>query len=50
LRAAAGAWPTVRAIGIIEEIDRALADLGGNLNKGLLAMTFFTRFQELAHA
>ncbi len=50
LRAAAGSWPAARAIGVIEEIDRALADLGGNLNKGLLAMTFFTRFQELAHA
>jgi DNA polymerase-3 subunit delta' len=50
LRTAAGSWPAARAIGVIEQIDRALADLGGNLNKGLLAMTFFTRFQELAHA
>jgi DNA polymerase-3 subunit delta' len=49
LRAAAGAWPAGRVVAVIEEIDRALSDLRGNLNKGLLAMTFFARVTELAH-
>ncbi len=49
LRAAAGTWTAARAAGVIEEIDGALADLRGNLNKGLLAMTFFSHFQELTH-
>jgi DNA polymerase-3 subunit delta' len=49
LRAAAASWTGPRAVGLVEEIDRALVDLRGNLNKGLLAMTFFSNFTELAH-
>ncbi len=49
LRAAAASWAGPQAVGVIEEIDRALADLGGNLNKGLLALTFFSNFTELTH-
>jgi len=49
LRAAAETWTAARAAGVIEEIDGTLADLRGNLNKGLLAMTFFSRFTELTH-
>lgn len=50
LRTAAAAWSVPRTVGVIEEIDRALADLRGNLNKGLLALTFFASFTELTHA
>jgi DNA polymerase-3 subunit delta' len=49
LRAAAASWTGPRAVGVIEEIDRTLAGLRGNLNKGLLALTFFSNFTELAH-
>jgi DNA polymerase III subunit delta' len=49
LRAAAESWAGPQAVGVIEEIDRALADLRGNLNKGLLALAFFSNFTELAH-
>jgi DNA polymerase-3 subunit delta' len=49
LRGAAGSWAAPQVVGVIEEIDRVLADLRGNLNKGLLAMTFFSNFTELTH-
>ena len=49
LRAASASWTGPQAVGVVEELDRALADLRGNLNKGLLAMTFFSNFTELTH-
>ncbi|HPW16934.1 MAG TPA: DNA polymerase III subunit delta' [Candidatus Aminicenantes bacterium] len=49
LRAAAAAWAAPRAVAVVEELDRTLADLRGNLNKGLLALTFFSNVTELAH-
>jgi DNA polymerase-3 subunit delta' len=50
LRAASASWTAAPIVGVIEEIDHVLAALRGNLNKGLLAMTFFSNFTELTHA
>ena len=49
LRATSGSWSTTQILGVLEEIDRALADLRGNFNKGLLAIAFFSNFTELTH-
>ena len=49
LRAAAADWPVRRVLAVLEEIDFVLAALPGNLNKGLLATTFFSNFGELKH-
>jgi DNA polymerase-3 subunit delta' len=50
LRDAAPAWSRERALGVLAELDLLLDRLGGNLNKGLLATTFFSNFTELRHA
>jgi DNA polymerase-3 subunit delta' len=50
LREAAPAWSRERALGVLAELDLLLDRLGGNLNKGLLATTFFSNFTELRHA
>ncbi len=49
LRPAADGWTTPRLLGVLEELDFVLAQLAGNLNKGLLATTFFSNFGELRH-
>jgi DNA polymerase III subunit delta' len=49
LRAAAASWTGPQAVAVVEELGRTLADLRGNLNKGLLAMTFFSNFTEMTH-
>jgi DNA polymerase III delta' subunit len=49
LRGAAAAWPVRRVLGVLEETDFVLAELGRNMNKGLLASTFFSNFGELKH-
>jgi DNA polymerase-3 subunit delta' len=49
LRSASASWTAAPIISVIEEIDHVLAELRGNLNKGLLAMTFFSHFTELTH-
>jgi DNA polymerase III delta' subunit len=50
LRAASPSWSTRRLLGVLAELDVLLFQLGGNLNKGLLATTFFSDFGELRHA
>jgi DNA polymerase-3 subunit delta' len=50
LRDAAPAWTVRRVLGVLEELDFVLAGLPKNLNKGLLAATFFSNFGELKHA
>lgn len=49
LREAAAAWPVRRALAVLEELDFVLTELPANLNKGLLATTFFSNFGELKH-
>jgi hypothetical protein len=49
LGATSGSWSATRVLGVLEEIDRALTDLRGNFNKGLLASAFFSNFTELTH-
>ncbi len=49
LREAAAAWTVRRAFGVLEELDFVLTELPKNLNKGLLATTFFSNFGELRH-
>jgi DNA polymerase-3 subunit delta' len=49
LREAAAAWPVRRTLAVLEELDFVLTELPGNLNKGLLATTFFSNFGELKH-
>jgi len=49
LREAAADWPVRRVLAVLEELDFVLAELPGNLNKGLLATTFFSNFGELRH-
>ena len=50
LREAVAAWTVGRVLGVLEELDFVLAELPKNLNKGLLATTFFSNFGELKHA
>lgn len=50
LREAAAAWTVRRVLGVLEELDFVLTELPKNLNKGLLATTFFSNFGELRHA
>jgi DNA polymerase-3 subunit delta' len=50
LREASAAWPVRRVLGVLEELDFVLTELPKNLNKGLLATTFFSNFGELRHA
>ncbi|MCX6571658.1 MAG: DNA polymerase III subunit delta' [Candidatus Aminicenantes bacterium] len=49
LRGASAAWTVRRVLGVLEELDFVLAELPKNLNKGLLATTFFSNFGELRH-
>jgi len=49
LRATSGSWNATQILGVLDEIDRALTDLRGNFNKGLLAIAFFSNFTELTH-
>jgi len=49
LRAAASSWSVPQVLGVLEELDFVLTQLAGNLNKGLLATTFFSNFGELRH-
>lgn len=50
LRDAVPSWSSARTLGVLAELDDLSAQLGGNLNKGLLAATFFSNFGELRHA
>jgi DNA polymerase-3 subunit delta' len=50
LREAAASWTAPRALGVLAALDTVAAELGGNLNKGLLATTFFSTFGELKYA
>jgi DNA polymerase-3 subunit delta' len=49
LREAAGSWTVPQVLGVLGEIDFVLAQLAGNMNKSLLATTFFSNFGELRH-
>jgi DNA polymerase-3 subunit delta' len=49
LREASAAWTVRRVLGVLEELDFVLAELPKNLNKGLLATTFFSNLGELRH-
>jgi hypothetical protein len=49
LREAASAWDVRQVLGVLEELDFVLVQLEKNLNKGLLATTFFSNFRELRH-
>jgi DNA polymerase-3 subunit delta' len=50
LREAASSWSVPQVLGVLAELDVLLVELAGNLNKGLLATTFFSTFGELRHA
>ncbi len=50
LREAAPSWSPRRAQGVLAELDFLLVELGKNMNKGLLATTFFSNFGELRNA
>jgi len=49
LREASAAWTADQVLGLLGETDFALTELRGNLNKGLLATTFFSNLGELRH-
>jgi len=49
LRGASTEWTVRRVLGVLEELDFVLAELPRNLNKSLLATTFFSNFGELRH-
>jgi DNA polymerase III delta' subunit len=50
LRDAVPSWSSSRILGVLAELDFLSVQLEGNLNKGLLAATFFSNFGELRHA
>jgi len=50
LRAAAAAWDTPRLLGLVAQLDALIGELDKNMNKSLLATTFFSNFTELRHA
>ena len=50
LRAAAAVWDTPRLLGLVAELDGLIGELGKNMNKSLLATTFFSNVTELRHA
>jgi DNA polymerase III subunit delta' len=50
LREAASSWSVPQVLSVLADLDLLLVELGGNLNKGLLATTFFSNFGELRHA
>lgn len=49
LRRLVEAWAPRPLVGLLEEIDFVLAQMEGNLNRNLLALSFFSRFRELRH-
>jgi DNA polymerase-3 subunit delta' len=49
LRQASPAWPPRCLLGLLAEIDLLLVELGKNMNKSLLATTFFSNVMELRH-
>jgi len=49
LRQAARLLPAAKAMALLADIGRVLADLRGNLNRGLMASAFFSNFGELTH-
>jgi DNA polymerase-3 subunit delta' len=49
LREASGALPVRQAVALLAEIDFVLSEFPRNLNKNLLAATFFSNFGELSH-
>jgi DNA polymerase-3 subunit delta' len=49
LRGASEAWSRDRLLGVLAELDSLTAQLGGNLNKSLLAATFFSNFGEMRY-
>jgi DNA polymerase-3 subunit delta' len=49
LRRSAPSWDVRRLLGVLAELDLVLFELGRNMNKGLLAATFFSNFMELRH-
>jgi DNA polymerase-3 subunit delta' len=50
LREAAEKLPVTRALALLAELEFVLTELERNLNKNLLAATFFSNFGELTHA
>lgn len=50
LRAASSSWSARRLLGVLAELDVLIVELGKNMNKGLLATTFFSNYGELRHA
>lgn len=50
LRPASESWSAPRLLELLAELDDLLVQLDGNMNKGLLATTFFSDFMELRHA
>jgi len=50
LREASPAWNPRRLLGLLGELDLLLVELDKNMNKSLLATTFFSNFGELKHA
>ncbi|HOW86726.1 MAG TPA: DNA polymerase III subunit delta' [Candidatus Aminicenantes bacterium] len=50
LRQAAPAWTAARLLDLLADLDTLLVQLEGNMNKSLLATTFFSDFMELRHA
>ncbi len=49
LAEAASSWAPARLLGVLSELDLLLVELGKNMNKSLLATTFFSNFGELRH-
>ncbi len=50
LRPASESWSAPRLLDLLAGLDTLLVQLEGNMNKGLLATTFFSDFMELRHA
>jgi len=50
LREAAPSWSPPRLLGVLAELEFLLVELGKNMNKNLLATTFFSNIGELRHA
>ncbi len=49
LRMAAASWDVRRLLGVLAGLDLLLVELDKNMNKNLLATTFFSNFTELRH-
>lgn len=50
LREASSSWSARRLLGVFADLDYLLVELDKNMNKGLLATTFFSNYGELRHA